>query len=201
MSFVLLAVLAVARSFLTTRLLAARGESWQAPHGLGYLVASVVALPLLAVGVASLWRTNRNRGRLLMVANLAMFASVLLSVVQVASVQKVAVAPAAATATATAARDPNERVFQRDAWLADCENHCRRSAPQRLPTLSPAEREQHCGLSCQCGLEHMTDPGPGEGQVHAPSARWRAETDDQHRQGVTECLKQASDVVKAGHPG
>jgi hypothetical protein len=198
MSFVLLAVLTVARSFLTSRLLAARGESWQAPHALGYLVGSVVALPLLAVGVASLWRVNRNRGRLLMVANLAMFASVLLSVVQVASVQKVAVAPAAATAP----RDPNERVFQRDAWLTDCENHCRKSAPMRLPTLSPAEREQHCGLSCQCGLEHMTDPGPGEGQVHAPSARWRSETDDQHRQGVTECLDQASAVVKkANHPG
>jgi hypothetical protein len=201
MSFVLLGVLTAARSFLTSRLLAARGDSGLSPHALGYLIGSVVAIPLVAVGVASLWRANRSLSRLLMVANAAMFLSVVVSIVQLASVKPPVVAAPAVDKTPKTPGAPEEKIFQRDAWLADCVKHCRQSIPNRLPALSEPQREQHCALSCECGLEHITDPGPGKGQVHAPSARWKSETDDQHRKGVTECLERASAAVKASHPG
>jgi hypothetical protein len=198
-SLVLLPLLAAARVFLTLRFLSLRGEDWQSPHALGYLVGGVVALPAVALAVASLWRANRTRPRLMLVANVAMFVSVLAAAGQLAGAKPLPAPPPPTAAGAYS--DPDERIFVRDAWLADCMRSCRRDAPGRLKSLSSTDRERHCTISCECGLAHMTDPGPEKGQVKAPSARWKAETEDQHRQGVMDCLKRASDEIAASHPG
>jgi hypothetical protein len=106
-------------------------------------------------------------------------------------------APAAPAPAASS--DPEAHIFEKTAWLDSCMKSCRRNVPGRLPSLPAADRERHCTISCACGLAHMTDPGPGPGQVHAPSVRWQSETDDQHRAGVKDCLDRATAEVAASH--
>jgi hypothetical protein len=150
-------------------------------------------LSLLLSPLRGLARANLGRvflGSLVLAASLA-----------AAGCNRGKTAPAAQPAppTASSSSDPNAHTFEKAQWLESCMKSCRRSAPSRLPSLSPPDREQHCTISCGCGLAHMTDPGPGPGQVHAPSARWQSETEEQHQAGVRECLDRAAAEVAASH--
>jgi hypothetical protein len=165
------------------------------------LALVVLARRLVTVDVANLLRGNRARLSL-------MFNVAILGAVAAAgggcnrgkTQQAKGADPALAVAPAPASSsDPNAHIFEKTKWIDSCMKSCRRSAPGRLPSLSAADREQHCSISCACGLVHMTDPGPGPGQVHAPSVRWQSETEDQHQAGVKACLDRATAEVAASH--
>jgi hypothetical protein len=89
----------------------------------------------------------------------------------------------------------SSRVFAVDEWLDSCLTGCRRTAPRRLPNLSAEKRERYCTVNCECGMEKMTEPGPGPRQVRAPSRYWLSLGEDDQLKAANDCQKRTTAQV------
>ncbi|HXU83507.1 MAG TPA: hypothetical protein VN914_19075 [Polyangia bacterium] len=86
-------------------------------------------------------------------------------------------------------------VYPVDAWLDSCLNGCRRTALRQLAQLSPERRERYCTVNCECGMEKMTEPGPGPRQVRAPSRSWMSLDENKQAEAAAECRKRSNGAI------
>lgn len=86
-------------------------------------------------------------------------------------------------------------IYAVDAWLDSCLGGCRRKAQRVLASLPPEKRERYCTVSCECGMENVTEPGPQPRTVRAPGQRWKNLSEEKQLEAAIECEKRSKEAI------
>jgi hypothetical protein len=137
-------VLATLQVVLTLAFLGRTGEFHSASYAAGAVLGRLTALPLVSVGIASIWRSNRNPTRLLVIADVALALGVVLSLANLGR-------------TLADGRPHGGRALDR--WAAEFRTGVLQSCAEQCPAQTSARLgfpATRCDSFCVCFADGMT---------------------------------------------